>query len=503
MSEKLLKEAFVSNLNGTSIGEVTLGLSVPPLCFLCRGLVLVLHQQKYRKRAYSWKVHLLFDFLLLVVLQVLSCTILSEYLVCVILAVAALCVTIFFTIYRGRTNCTKIPLQSIFRSLLKGRIENETVPAVTALRVYLNVLTAVSILAVDFPVFPRRYAKTETYGTGVMDLGVGCFIFANAIVSPEARAHGGELRNRFSTLAKQLMSVWPLLVLGFGRLISVKAAEYHEHESEYGVHWNFFFTLAIVRVLSSLLLAFVPVHQIWVVGVAFASCYQFVLETTNLKSFVFYGTDGKGTRVGFLNANREGIFSIIGYVAVYMAGVQVGLYVLKKRSIFKDWISPIRNLTFIAFILFGICHLFQECIEPVSRRLANLAFCVWIVAQCLLFLCCILLCDLILLLAKHLVTGSKVPCTWNICISSYSNRKHGPTSKGGQKEIRLCLIEAISRNQLLFFLVSNIMTGIVNMLIDTIHSNNLFSISVLLVYMFLNCFIVYFLHIQNITLKWW
>jgi len=62
-------------------------------------------------------------------------------------------------------------------------------PFVTNYRAFVNAASAVCILAVDFVIFPRRLCKTETYGTGLMDTGVASFVFANAIVSPEARGH--------------------------------------------------------------------------------------------------------------------------------------------------------------------------------------------------------------------------------------------------------------------------------------------------------------------------
>ncbi|KAL9997413.1 putative phosphatidylinositol anchor biosynthesis protein PIGW/GWT1 [Helianthus debilis subsp. tardiflorus] len=85
---------------------------------------------------------------------------------------------------------------------------------VSSYRVSMMLITCICILAVDFKIFPRRYAKTETYGTSLMDIGVGAFVFANSFVSRQARG---------------------------------------VHVGEYGVHWNFFFTLAGVAVLTSII----------------------------------------------------------------------------------------------------------------------------------------------------------------------------------------------------------------------------------------------------------
>ena len=54
-------------------------------------------------------------------------------------------------------------------------------------RGYVNILTAICILAVDFRCYPRRLAKTESFGTGLMDIFVGAFIMCNSIVCKEAR----------------------------------------------------------------------------------------------------------------------------------------------------------------------------------------------------------------------------------------------------------------------------------------------------------------------------
>ncbi|XP_044143046.1 phosphatidylinositol-glycan biosynthesis class W protein [Bufo gargarizans] len=505
MSEKQLKESFVRNLNGTSISEISLGISITPLCILFRGLILVSFYQTFGDVFYSWKYRLFLDFILLVLPQVLSCTVFSDFLALVVGCMSVTCASGLYMIYRKWIPYKTLSLLNVLQSFLNVRIEDRKVPSITTFRVFLNLLTAISILAVDFPMFPRRYAKTETYGTGVMDLGVGCFTFANALISPEARARHKEKLFPLHRLKKQLVAVWPLVFLGLVRLLSVKAVDYHEHVSEYGVHWNFFFTLAIVRVFSSFLLTMIPAQKIWIAATVIISSYQIALETTYLKAFILHGSDNRGTRLGFLNANREGIFSVIGYVGIYMIGVQVGSYLLNKRTLVKEWAQLLARFTILSVTLFISVTIVQVYIEPISRRMVNLPFCIWTIGQCMVWLCMVIFCDLLLLFVQYLIPGSHVPSTWNICSRVDSRQKNysHPKYEKRKKEIDFCLIGAINRNQLLFFLHSNIMTGVVNLFIDTIHSTSLFSLIVLLVYMFLNCLISCILHVKNITVKWW
>ncbi|XP_044104427.1 phosphatidylinositol-glycan biosynthesis class W protein isoform X1 [Neovison vison] len=502
MSQKQMKEAFVSNHNGTSVLEVTQGLCLPAFCILCRGLLIILSQ--HLCYSHTWRTRFFTDFVFLIVPLVATLTILSSFVLLEHLAVIILGAGLFYQIYCRRTCCARMPVQKILEKFLKIGIESEYVPAISCFRVINSAFTAIAILAVDFPLFPRRFAKTELYGTGAMDFGVGGFIFGTAMVCPEVRRKYTD-GSRFYYLTKSLYSVWPLVFLGVGRLVIIKSIGYQEHLTEYGVHWNFFFTLIVVKLLTSLLLSIFPLNKSWIMAISIIVLYQLALDFTPLKRLILYGTDGRGTRIGLLNANREGIISTLGYVAIHMAGVQTGSYMLKKRSHVKDWVEGTYHILLTAISLFISLYIVQVNVEVVSRRMANLAFCIWIIASSLILLSSLLLCDIILSFAKFLIKGAIVPCSWKPIQLSATNKKHSESlvSKAERKEPSLCLITAMNRNQLIFFLLSNITTGLINLLVDTLHSSTLWALIVLNLYMFTNCLIIYVLHLQDKTIKFW
>ena len=184
------------------------------------------------------------DFATLIVPALLGCTVLADYIILLIATCLSLSLGVLVLCSaRSYREQTHLNCQTILSSDMSGKR-----PFIGNFRAYVVIATAIAILAVDFAIFPRRLAKAETFGSGLMDVGVGSFIISNAIVSPEARGVSTGNSGFISPVIRSLKSSLPLLVLGIMRFISVKGSDYQEHVSEYGTHWNFFFTLFIVRV---------------------------------------------------------------------------------------------------------------------------------------------------------------------------------------------------------------------------------------------------------------
>ena len=67
----------------------------------------------------------------------------------------------------------------------------------------------------------------------------------------------------------------------------------------------------------------------------------------------------------------------------------------------------------------------------------------------------------------------------------------------------VCLLEAVSYNALLFFLMANVMTGLINMSMRTMYASRITAIFVITFYLFLLCLVFVALRRKNIRTKVW
>lgn len=55
------------------------------------------------------------------------------------------------------------------------------------------------------------------------------------------------------------------------------------------------------------------------------------LLSNGFSSYIIIGFNNDGTREGLIDANREGIYSLPGYIAIYMFGVQLGRFFFQAQ----------------------------------------------------------------------------------------------------------------------------------------------------------------------------
>ncbi|XP_013407978.1 phosphatidylinositol-glycan biosynthesis class W protein isoform X1 [Lingula anatina] len=479
-------EDFVSHNNGTSPWEITVIASVAPLSVFLYALVSTWLFIGTRNRVTDSQANrFIIDFVTIVLPTLLGCTVLADHKI--MMYTGLLCTCAGLLIIRDQRPSQQKPDCNFLDIRTEKRIM-----FISNFRAYVNIATAVTILAVDFAIFPRRFAKTELYGMGLMDVGVGSFVIANAIVSPEAR--GKELGRRsllniYTNVLQSVMSSVPLFLLGVARFVSVKSTNYHEHVTEYGVHWNFFFTLACVKVLSTLILNILPNKYPGMIGAVIAIFYQYVLSEWNLTEYVIYGrTMDYDDRKSFVSANREGICSCSGYLAIYFAGIQLGKFLLKKRDRLKEWLYAFVVLEALTCLFWFFLLLSEVYVDPVSRRMANLSYVVWMLAYNLQSLVTFLLVDLLIVALQH----------WRF-LPPLLIDPHMVQHKVGVSD----LINAINRNALMYFLLANIFTGLVNIFMETIYAPPTTSFWVLAAYLAILSGVSLVLHKLNINTKIW
>ncbi|XAR70642.1 hypothetical protein NMG60_11027559 [Bertholletia excelsa] len=455
---KHLKEQFVSNLTGSSILEIlALTTAVPALillrhcCYSCsiqdpNDTKVSLQKSGGRfvglKHWRTYMQTMTMDFLLIILPMLLLFTILSEWIYGIAVLLILLLVLFLAPKGYGASHHMKHEADSLRK-------------IISSYRVSIMISTCLCILAVDFQIFPRRYAKTETYGTSLMDLGVGSFVLANALVSRQARGLPMKLRNAFHSTS-------PLIVLGIARLVSTASVDYQVHVGEYGQHWNFFFTLAAVSILTSIIN--VSPKYSGILGFLILVGYQV---------FLIHGLNGyllsneRGTDI--ISQNKEGIFSLFGYWGMYLVGVQLGSYLFfgSSKQVLRSSKWARTRVWILCLLFWLLTMLLDRHVERISRRMCNLAYITSVLAQNLQVLAILLLSDF--------VPGHKISL----------------------------LEEAYNRNLLASFLLANVLTGLVNLFVDTLFAPPVPAFIILVVYAFVLSLLAGLADFYNVTLKFW
>ncbi|XP_019190986.1 PREDICTED: uncharacterized protein At4g17910 isoform X2 [Ipomoea nil] len=453
---KHLKEQFVSNLSGSSMLELFSLTAVLSIVILLQRSFGFNSQTEalskkdendngflHTKNLAKYIATLSLDFLYIVVPFILYTTVLADWTYINTTIVALL---VLLCILAGR-----------FGSFFQEDGVQSHRQNISSYRVSTVLLTCLCILAVDFKIFPRRYAKTETYGTSLMDLGVGSFVLANSLVSRQARG--------ISTLkiTNSLRSTSPLIFLGFARLISTSSVDYQVHVGEYGVHWNFFFTLAGVTILTSIIN--VPPNYCGILGLLILLGYQ-VLLLLGLNEYLL--SDKRGADL--ISQNKEGIFSIFGYWSLYLFGVQLGNFLFFENhansSLRTNKWARIR-VWVLSLLFWFLTYILDRHVERVSRRMCNLAYVTLVLAQNLQVLGIIMLSD------------------------------YTPRHKLSALE------EAFNQNLLASFLLANVLTGLVNLSVDTLFVSSVSALAILHLYAFVLSLAVGFAKFYGIKFKFW
>lgn len=370
-------------------------------------------------------------------------------------------------------------------------------PFVTMYRGHMMIITCAAILAVDFNIFPRRFAKVETWGTSLMDMGVGSFVFSAGVVSArsvlKAKA-AGQTSSIISRLKDAARHSSPLLILGLIRLYTVKGIDYAEHVTEYGVHWNFFFTLGFLPPFMAIchtVFAFVPSYAF--LGLAISMLYQVILESTPLKQFILIAP-----RTDLLSQNREGIFSMAGYLSIFLAGMDAGMYLLPREvrtppgsslrstsglmQLQRTMIGKLVTWTLLWTALLVANISYNGANLRVSRRLANLPYFLWVAA----FNCC------------HLTICAIVEA---VCFPEVYDERNPEAEKRKSMAATSRLLHAFNRNGLALFLLANLLTGLVNLTLPTLHMQTLQTMGVLVVYIGILSGVALTLDAKNISIK--
>ena len=116
----------------------------------------------------------------------------------------------------------------------------------TILKGGMIIQTMIAIMTVDFPwVFPRFLVKTEDYGWAIMDIGVSATMFSMGYTNKKISRQNN---NFLKELIHSVFGNLAVCLAASVRFILLTSIDYHDHVTEWGTHWNFYLTIAVLNV---------------------------------------------------------------------------------------------------------------------------------------------------------------------------------------------------------------------------------------------------------------
>ena len=235
----------------------------------------------------------------------------------------------------------------------------------------------------------------------------------------------------------------------------------------------------------------IPLFCFLVMGV-----YQYCLTFGNLTDYIIHAPRG----TSFFASNREGILSLCGYTPLYLlaewfsgryffthsSNRNTNILTSASHTMKKDCDPTLvktqneeeyqQNCTILQVLLVasGICgvgwYLSAVLLQPTSRRLTNMSFVFMILCLAPLMLAALLVTDM---LGRHftLLQGDRL----------LADQKR----KGGDvlQKLPSTTMELMSKHQLVVFMIANVLTGAINMSMQTLYIPDHFASMIICGYM--------------------
>ncbi|PAA66598.1 hypothetical protein BOX15_Mlig008849g3, partial [Macrostomum lignano] len=346
---------------------------------------------------------------------------------------------------------------------------------ITEFRGLIYLPTCACILARDLPCFRLPFGKTRTFGTGLMDVGLGCFVFLMGLTAPTCRARALNRHQRQAALLKQ--TVLCLLLTGCG-LVRLAVAPDQAVE-EYGRDWNVFFTLAAVKMVGSAteLLLLPPQSRL---PPALPAClllaaYEVALGPVGRLAITIVRPESAADAqapaaaaaaaltarrdAGFFEANREGLVACLGLYCLYLLALQVGrlaLPVLASRrpadvGRVTGWCAAVAAATLALRVLPA-----AGLALPESRRLGNAAYVAWILGFCCAYMaaCAFASCLFAALAGPYPVSSN------NVHLREHQREHQSEHLSQPPPPPASPFLQLVDQHGLAYFLIGNLLTGL-------------------------------------------